>query len=285
MQPTAVPLPGRAQLEEIFRLKYGDPSAAGWGPRRRWRSGYFNPDDHYEALLNGLVRPDTQWLDVGCGRDVFPNNPQLARLLAARCARLVGIDPAPTLADNPFVHERLAMSVDEYRGEVEFDLVTMRMVAEHVVDPPVVLERAAAALRPGGLLVVYTVNRFSPIPLLTNLVPFRLRHPIKRFLWRTEERDTFPTAFRMNSRRRLRRLAADAGLEEVAFSRLDDCRTLGRFKAGLGLELLVRTMLRAVALPYPEQCLLGVYRRRPGAGTRGGEPVLAGWAGPRVPDP
>ncbi len=248
-------------MEEIFRLKYGDPAEAGWGPRQRWRFGYFNPDDHYEALVSSLVRGDSEWLDVGCGRDVFPNNSALAEQLAGRCRRLVGIDPAPTLAENPFVHEKLAISVDRYRGENEFDLVTARMVAEHVSDPEGFLARISAALRPGGLLVVYTVNRFSPVPLLTTLVPMGLRHRVKRFLWGAEERDTFPTAYRMNTRRRLLRLARGAGLREVAFARLDDCRTFGRFRLLSTLELVSRKGLRAVSLAYPEQCLLGVYRK------------------------
>lgn len=227
---------------------------------------------------------DSRWLDVGCGRDLFPNNQALARMLADRCAGLVGIDPAPTLAENPFVDERLAMPVDQYRGEDEFDLVTMRMVAEHVVDPPEFLGRVAAALKPGGLAVVYTVNRFSPVPLLTSLVPVRLRHPVKRWLWGTDRRDTFPTAFRMNSRGRLRDLAADAGLQEVAFSRLDDCRTTGRVRLLQELELLVLRLLRAVSLPYPEQCLLGVYRRSPPGSPPSGAPDFGGRAGPSAPE-
>ena len=102
--PSIAP-PSEAALREIFRLKYGDP-ATGWGPQMRMRAGYFNPDDHYEALVAGLVRPQTVWLDVGCGRDIFPSNRALARLLADRCRRLVGFDPDVTIEENPFIHER-----------------------------------------------------------------------------------------------------------------------------------------------------------------------------------
>lgn len=60
----------REQLEEIFLLKYGHPSETGWGPRTRWRAGHFNPDDHYEALVNTLVTSGCRWIDVGCGSSV-----------------------------------------------------------------------------------------------------------------------------------------------------------------------------------------------------------------------
>jgi len=257
--------PGRSDLEAVFRLKYGDPETTGWGPRMRWRFGYFNPDEHYEATVDRLVTSATRWLDVGCGRELFPSNRALARQLSDRARRLVGIDPDVTLEENPFVHEKVRLPLDEYQTDERFDLVTLRMVAEHVADPERVAGVLGRIVAPGGLVVVFTVHRFAPVPLLTSVVPFRLRHPVKRFLWRTEEKDTFPTCFRMNTRHRLARLMSGAGFEEARFELLDDCRSLARFKAGLWSELTVRRALAGVGLGYPERCVLGVYRRR-GAG-------------------
>jgi hypothetical protein len=48
--------------------------------------GYFTPDDHYEVLVARLVTSGCHWADIGCGRDIFPSNPQLARDLVARAA-------------------------------------------------------------------------------------------------------------------------------------------------------------------------------------------------------
>jgi hypothetical protein len=134
------------------------------------------------------------------------------------------------------------------------------MVAEHVRDPDRVAAAVARAAAPGALAVVYTVAGASPIPLLTRLAPMALRHRVKRWLWRTEEKDTFPTAFKMNSRRRLRRLFTAHRFAEVGFAALDDCRTFGRFRALSWCELTLRRGLRALRLAYPERCLLGVYR-------------------------
>ena len=252
----------RADLERLFRIKYGDLENYGWGPRTRKRLRYFSPDDHYEALLLRLVSAGCTWLDVGCGRALFPSNPPLARLLANRVAVLVGVDPDPTLDENPFVHERVLNTMEAFQGEQRFDLVTMRMVAEHVTEPEDVVASVARALKPGGLAVVYTVNRFSPVPLITGVVPFALHHPAKWFLWGAQRKDTFPTAFRMNTRTRLRRLFESQGLGEVYFAYLDDCRTFGRFRLGLWLELVVWRCLQAIGLRYPETCLLGVYCKK-----------------------
>jgi SAM-dependent methyltransferase len=138
----------------------------------------------------------------------------------------------------------------------------MRMVAEHVAEPERFMASLARTLRPGGRAVVYTVYRYAPVPLLTSIVPFSLHHPAKRLLWKTDPKDTFPTEFRMNTRARLADLFSRHGLTEEYFAYLDDCRTLARLRLGLLLELSLWKGLRAVGMPYPERCLLGVYQKQ-----------------------
>ncbi|MCA8949952.1 MAG: class I SAM-dependent methyltransferase [Planctomycetes bacterium] len=259
--PVLVRLPDGSAMRQMFHVRYGGESALGWGPRLRREYDYFTPDDYYEALVAGLVAPGSHWLDVGCGRELFPSNHALANALSRRCSRLVGLDPDPTLAENRWVHERVAAGIDDYDGEAAFDVVTLRMVAEHISEPERCVERVAGALRPGGVAVVYTVFGYSPMPLLTRLAPMALRHVVKSWLWGTQPKDTFPTRFRMNTRSKLARLFDGVGMREHAFERLDDCRTFQRFRFLNEVELAVRTLCRGVGLPYPEHCLLGIYRK------------------------
>jgi SAM-dependent methyltransferase len=254
-------LPDVPALRQMFALRYGPTERLGWGPALRREYGYFTPDDYYEALVAGLVTPGCRWLDAGCGRELFPNNLGLAETLSRRCARLVGVDPDPTLQENPWVHEKVAGAFDAYDGKADFDLVTLRMVAEHIADPQACVRSIARALRPGGLAVVFTVFAGSPIPLLTRLAPMSLRHVVKSWLWGTQPKDTFPTCFRMNTRSALQRLFVGAGLREEAFVRLDDCRTFARFRWASELELRLLAACRALGVPYPEHCLLGIYRQ------------------------
>jgi len=253
--------PSPADLEAVVGPKYTQTGEMGPGPRLRLRFGYYNPDDVYEAVVEKLVTPDTAWMDVGCGRMLFPSNAPLARELAGRCARLAGVDPDATLEENPYVHERLRGFVSDCPGQDEFHLATLRMVAEHVEHPDDLAADLARLVRPGGHVVIYTVNRFSPVPLVTGAVPFSLHHPLKRVLWRTERKDTFPTFFRMNTRRALRDLFARHGFAESLFMRLDDCRTFAGFTPLQICELVTWRALKAIGLHYPELCLLGVYRR------------------------
>ena len=262
--------PTRPDLEQVFALKYGPPDTHGWGPRMRARFGYFTPDEVYEAVVTRLIGPGGAWLDVGCGRDIFPSNQPLAQILANRCGLLVGVDPDDNIDDNPFVHARFKGRVDDFRTDQTFDVVTLRMVAEHIADPQSTVASLARLTRPGGYVVVYTVNRRTPVALAARLIPFGLHHSIKRVLWDTEKKDTFPVTYRMNTRRCLSRHLEAAGFEELYFSHLGDCRTFGRFRVPHYLELSLWHALRAVGLRYPENCLLGVYCRSVAAATPAG---------------
>lgn len=255
------PWPKRTELERVFRLRYGDPYGAGWCPALMYRYGYFTPDIYYEALVDKLVQEGQPWLDVGGGRDLFPHNRRLAEHVSERSGCVVGVDPSDTLDENPFVHHKVKASIEEFRDSRTFPLVTLRMVAEHIAHPQQVVDALARLTSRGGHVVVYTINVLSPLSWASLLIPFRFHHPLKRLLWKTEEKDTFPVVYKMNTRRRLKKLFTSAGFQERRFDYLSDCRTFARFYSLFRLELLSWRMLKRLGLVYPENCLLGVYER------------------------
>lgn len=259
---TAMHAPTPAELADLVTLKHGDARFTSWAPRRRWQYGYFTPDDWYEALIRRLVTESTCWLDVGGGASLFPHNPRLAEELAQRCHRLVGVDPSPNLDDNPYLHARARCRIEELETDETFNLVTMRMVAEHITEPQPVAERLSRLLDPGGLLVIYTVYRWSPLTWLSAVTPHRWHFPLKRLFWGGRERDTFPVAYRLNTRRDLRKVLEPAGFDEILFQFLDDLAAFSQFRVLNWLELNLWRICRAVGCRYPESCLLGVYRRR-----------------------
>jgi len=252
-------------VRDVWRLKFGGPGPLGWSPRLRERFGYFTPDEFYEAILLRLIDGTTDWLDVGCGRAPFPSNAALGRLLASRCRRLVGLDPSDNIDDNSVVHERAKCPLEEYRPDRQFGVISLRMVAEHIGDPPSAVAALARLCRPGGRVVVYTVSKWSPASMVASVTPMAVHHLAKRIIWGTLPADTFPTTYRMNTRRKLQRLFANAGLAEEAFLYLDDCRALARWRPTAMLELSLQRALRTVGIRYPEVCLLGVYRQPEGA--------------------
>ena len=247
----------------VFHAKYGPSERLGWGPQLRLRFGYFNPDDIYEATVASLIDPSTDWLDVGCGSQVFPDNLPTAQQLSQRCQSLVGVDPSENINDNELIHDGFRGVIEDFHTERRFDLVTLRMVAEHITSPAAAVAAFSRLLKPNGRVVIYTVFRWSPVTLLSGSTPMWVHHLLKRVIWRTEEKDTFPVTYLMNTRARLKAIFHPAGFQEERFCYLDDCRTLARWRPTVLLELCIWRALRFFRLHYPEVCILGVYRKGP----------------------
>ena len=151
---------------------------------------------------------------------------------------------------------------EDFQTEEKFDLATFRMVAEHISNPEAVLSKLNKLLNPNGIVVIYTINKYSPIPLITYLTPFTLHNKIKKFFWGTEERDTFPVEYKMNTRKELNKLFMDYCFDEISFRYLDDLSTFFRFKIPNLLEIWVWKIFNTIGIRYPENNLLGVYRRK-----------------------
>jgi len=257
--------PSYDELVAIFRQKYSRKSSLGWGPKMRLAFGYFTPDDHYEALVGKLLPSGADWCDVGCGRYIFPDNHELAGQYASRCGFVYGIDPDDNVRDNAFVNEYFQGLVEDCPIDRQFDLVTLRMVAEHIANPIAALRRVAGLMKPSGLAIIYTPHKWAPMSIAATLTPFRLHNPLKRLLWTSEARDTFPTEYKLNTFVDLERNAGQAGLTQVHYIRLDDCRITNSYRSLNWLELSARRALRVAGIPYPEACIISVLRRKEGA--------------------
>jgi len=253
-----------SDLQRLALLKYGPAPTRGWGPTLRDGFGYFTPDDWYETLVDQLVTPATRWLEVGCGRHIFPSNSALAEKLAARCARLVGVDESDNIADNPYIHAYQRVYLEDFKTDEVFDLITLRMVAEHVRDPERLVGALTKLLAPGGRIVIYTVHRWAPVSVVAWLTPMAVHHALKGILWEAEERDTFAVEYRMNTRRALAAVFTKHGFQEKSYRLLGDCRTFQRWKLTNLLELAMWKMLGAIGLQYPEMCVLTTYGWGPG---------------------
>jgi len=181
-----------AVLKRLTADKYGDPPT-GWGPATRRRFGYYTPEEVYESVLDRLIGAGCRWLDVGCGRDPLPGNRSLAKELSERCGTLVGVDPDPAIHENPYAHVRVQGRVDEMEVS-EFDVITARMVVEHVPDPGVFVTTLRRLCARNGVVVIYTVNKWAPVSIVSSLIPFPFHQRIINFLWGTG-RETFPVEF------------------------------------------------------------------------------------------
>lgn len=249
-----------ATLPKVLREKYGDLNRGGWGPRIRSRFGYATPDDWYEAFISSMVTSRTVWLDVGCGRNIFPHNPVTEARLSKSCQFLVGLDPDDNIDDNQAIHERVKCDIESYNSDRRYDLVTLRMVAEHITAPEKAVAKLTNLVAPGGRIVVYTVSKWTPSALLASITPEYFHHVVKRLLWNAQERDTFPTAYLLNTRGSLRTLFQKQGFSEEKFVLLNDCRSTSRVFVLQIVELSLQKLLNLVGIRYPEVCILAIYK-------------------------
>jgi 2-polyprenyl-3-methyl-5-hydroxy-6-metoxy-1,4-benzoquinol methylase len=253
---TSISAPTQAELLSVFNIKH--PKPTGWGPRMRLANRYFTPDEQYEALVSRLVVPGCAWADVGCGRDLFPDNKALASELSKRAGFLAGIDPDANVLENEFLTERFHGLIEDYPGTRQFDVITLRMVAEHIADPNRAMAKVATMLKPGGSAIIYTPYKWSPMSLVARAVPFSLHNPLKWLIWRTESRDTFPVEYKLNTRKDQQKWAERNGLRLALFTLVDDCRVSIGYKPLHWLELRSMRILNALGLHYPEMCILSV---------------------------
>lgn len=254
-------LPSERELDALFRRHHDDPLSHSWRIRMRHRFGYYATHKWYEAVLDHLVTEGCKWIDVGGGKSILPHNAKLSKELASRCDSLVGVDPSENINENTFVHQRVRSTIEDFHSESLFDLPTLRMVAEHIPSPKPAVESLARLIKPGGHVVIYTPNHWSPVSIAATLIPNRWHSFFTHLLWNTKEEDVFPTCYKMNTRNQLRVLFRDVGFTEVAFRHLANCSTFKRFRLTCFGELCLWRLLRLFSLNYPENDLLGVYLR------------------------
>lgn len=110
----------------------------------------------YQAMACVEHARGTSLLDMPCG------DGSLTALMAHRFSRVVGLDASSkhlALAREALpdveLHEGL---IEEFESEERFDTVTMVNVLEHVIDPVLVLRKAASFLQDDGVLIVHVPN-------------------------------------------------------------------------------------------------------------------------------
>ena len=102
-------------------------------------------------------------LDIGCGGGI------LSEALAKAGADVTGIDLADAALQVARLHalesgvkvDYQLISAEQFAAQhpEQFDLVTCLEMLEHVPDPAAVVKAAAQALKPGGTMIISTLNR------------------------------------------------------------------------------------------------------------------------------
>jgi len=188
------------------------------GLKRGIAPGLVYSQTMYERRLAEVIRPDRDWLDLGCGHQVLPSwRAQSEAAIVATCRSVTGIDyDLPSLQKHRSVRRRIRGDISALPfQDGSFDVVTANMVVEHLSDPVRQFREIARVLRPRGIFVLHTPNALGYSTMLSRLAPERLKAAAIRILDGRTASDVFPTHYRANTDRALIDVGSQAGLDMV----------------------------------------------------------------------
>jgi len=220
----------------------------------------FNQDVYAECIESAVTERDV-WLDAGCGRRILHmwRSIEDERDLVDRAKLVIGCDvDAPAIRLHRTV-KRLSvadLTALPYRSGCA-SLVTCNMVVEHLEQPGRVFAEFTRILRPGGRVIIHTPNAWSYFVFASRFLP---RWGKLRLDQRPPD-EIFPTKYRANTRSRLGRLMAQAGLLEQSFRYLASNAAIQNVRWISALEL---SWIRLTLLPILEAfrvTILATYRK------------------------
>jgi SAM-dependent methyltransferase len=167
-------------------------------------------------------------LDAGCGRA------SALTAYRARIGRFVGADihtPAPNALPHldEFAAVDLCAQADAFPSD-SFDVILSSFTMEHFADPPAALRNLRCWLKPGGTLVLSTVNRRHPFVWAYLAIPQRVRRPLQRLV-KASAADAHPIVGACNDPAAVRAALEDAGFSTV------EIRTTGHLARAWGRHL------------------------------------------------
>ena len=186
----------------------------------RLRDHFYDNDAHpyriFDKRVGALLgNGDGTLLDAGCGRTL----PVLRRFVG-KAKRLIGVELVE-FTDVPAGMETYNADLAHIPlPDASVDVIMSRSVFEHLTDPESVYREFARVLKPGGRIIFLTANLYDYGTFVARLVPNRLHSKVVKVVEGRAEEDTFPTAYKTNTRADVERLASGVGMKVQSFEYL-----------------------------------------------------------------
>ncbi len=158
---------------------------------------------------------------------------------------------------NSFLDEFRLLREDRWPVEdASIDLCISDSVLEHVREPETFFAECRRVIKPGGYLCLRTPNALNYISIFSRLIPNRLHAAVLGRVLHTqrEEQDIFPTLYRCNTARRIRRMLDTYGFDHCVYGYEAEPYHLGfsrlAYLAGVWHQRLAPKFLRSTIFTF-----------------------------------
>lgn len=189
-----------ARIDRIFYPQYD----------RNW------DDELFRRCVLQKIERGSVVLDLGAGAGVVRQ-----MNFKGMVAKVCGVDVDPRVASNPMLDEGVVSDAGciPYPDKT-FDVVFSDNVVEHLEDPASVFSEVCRVLKPGGVFLFKTPNKWHYMPIIARMTPYWFHRFFNRLRGRPEE-DTFKTLYLANSVYDIRMVASKSGLRVVNVLRVE----------------------------------------------------------------
>jgi SAM-dependent methyltransferase len=157
------------------------------------------------------------------------------RALQNTGARLIGIDVVAIPEVDDYLEIKQASLDCLGLADCTVDVVYARSVMEHLENPQAVYQEINRVLKTGGHFIFLTPNVWDYGAVAAHIIPNRFHPWVVRATEGRKEEDTFPTFYRSNSVRRIRKLSEQSGFRLVSSEYLGQYPAYFMFSSALFL--------------------------------------------------
>lgn len=172
--------------------------------------GFQSGTAEFHEMCRGAFRQGGRILEIGAGA-----SNETSRFLAG-LGPVDGVDCSPLVLRNDALTTARVFDGLALPGPGgAYALCVSNYVLEHVEEPEAHFREVARVLEPGGAYCFRTPNVWHYVPLTARMTPHGVHRVLANRLrgLAADAPEPWPTTYRANSRRRLRRLCAESGLE------------------------------------------------------------------------